>query len=132
MIRRHGQPDGFWGQYSTQIYQNVPASGTSNIVQLGQGTDQFVAYINVNGPTTITVQVAPAGALTSDGSDPNYPPPASAFMNLYWNATPINVTFTAPTGGTAALIVPDFAPGWVRLTTTNAVGAICGWEVSTP
>ena len=125
MIRRHGEPDGFWGSGTTK--EATGASQASRAVQLGQAVDQFVFYVAVDAATTVTVQVAHSGEPTIDGTGPQ-PPAASSYMNLYWLDKPISVTFSG--AGSTALIVPDFTPGWVRLVSSNNVNCLAGWEVS--
>lgn len=127
MIRRHGQVDGFWGQDG--VAEETGASGTSRPVQLGQAVDQFVFYVDVSGATVITVEVAHSGEPAADGTGPEAPADAD-YKALYWMDKAINFTFTG--SGSAAIIVPDFTPGWVRLKSSNDVSCLAGWEVSAP
>jgi len=127
MIRRHGQPDGFWGSGTTA--EATGASKPSRAVQLGQATEQFVFYVKVDGATTITVQVAHSGEPDSDGEGVGGRAPAdSAYQNLYWTDKPITFIFSG--SGSSATIIPAFTPGWVRLLSSNNINCVAGWEVS--
>lgn len=125
MIRRHGQPDGFWGVGTTQ--EVTGAGGASRAVQLGQAVSQFIVYLDVSDATVITIQAAHSGEPDVDGTGPQLPE-SSTYKNLYWKADPMTITFTG--SGSRAVIVPDFTPGWVRLTSSNSVSCLAGWEVS--
>lgn len=125
MIRRHGQPDGFWGDGTTK--EATGANQASRAVQLGQAVDQFIFYVTVDAATTITVQVAHSGEPDVDGTGPQAPA-SSSYMNLYWIDKPITMTFGG--AGSTSMIVPDFASGWVRLVSSNNVNCLAGWEVS--
>lgn len=135
-VRRHGNSFGFWGLTATTS-ENTGTPGASvnqasRPVYIGQAADQVAIYGSVSGPTVFTVQVAPSLPLSVDGVDQNDEDdvPASWYTLYYHNqASAVTLTFTA--SGTAALILPDFAPGWLRLVSSVNVGAIAGWEVST-
>ena len=125
MIRRHGQPDGFWGSGTTKELTGV--NGASRAVALGQATEQFVFYVAVDGATTIKVQVAHSGEPSADGTGPQ-PPASSAYQDLYWVTTQVQFTFSG--AGAIASTIPGFAPGYVRLVSSNSVNCLAGWEVS--
>ena len=126
MIRRHGQPDGFWGVGTTQ--EITGADGASRAVQLGQAVSQFIVYIDVSADTEITIQAAHSGQPDIDGTG-QQPPDPSTYKNLYWKDDEMTIKFDA-SHRSKAVIIPDFTPGWVRLISSKSVSCLAGWEVS--
>lgn len=119
-LRRSGNPTSLWNNVA------VSANGTSNAVELARSADQIAIYITVSGATTVSLETAHSGAVTSEGvlSDTA----TSDWGQLYYIDTPLQIQFTA--AGSVSWIVPDFEPGWIRLRSSNAVTITAGHEVT--
>src|SRR5690348_9092143 len=122
MPRRVGSPNKFWNN------QAVLANGVSSAVILPRGSEQVVINITVSAATTVSLEVAHHGTLTPEGNEPDESNPPSTFYQLYYIDTPVQVVFTI--AGSAALIVPDFEPEWIRLRSSGAATITAGYEVT--
>lgn len=117
-IRRVGDKNAFWDAATTG------AAGVSTAVEVARGLEQFAVYVTVSGATTITVQVAHHGDVTSEGLEPEGN--VGVWHDLYYLDTAISTVFAA--AGSRVLMIPDFAPAWVRLKSSASVTATAGWE----
>lgn len=123
-LRRSGSPTSFWNNAA------VSAGGASNKVILPRGGEQLCIFISVDAATTVSLESAHHGALTSEGNEANAgtPPDNANFHLLYYINTPIQIEFTA--AGKAAIVVPDFEPSWIRLTSSGAATITAGHEIT--
>jgi hypothetical protein len=98
-------------------------------------------YVIANGAFTAKVQIAHSGALAADGTSPDAGPAGSSgslatapydqwFDLFYAGATQMQIALAG--AGNAALIIPDFSPGWIRLVATvgTAVAVTAGYETA--
>jgi len=119
-MRSSGSPTAFWNNVA------AGAGATSTAVELMRSTGQIALYITTNGATTITVECAHSGALNSDGTvndtnASNWGPVVLITDAIQW---------VANGAGRVVLLIPDFAPRWIRLKTSNAVTLTAGYEVT--
>lgn len=123
-LRRVGSPTSLWNNVA------VGVGGVSNPVLLPREGAQVCVFISVSAATTVSLQVAHHGALTAEGNEANAgtPPDTNSFYTLYYIDTPIQVAFTV--AGKAAIIVPDFEPGWIRLSSSAAATITAGHEIT--
>jgi hypothetical protein len=133
--RRYGQIVGFWGTISSvtglPVREAVLAGGHSRAVYLDTAIDIGLGVLlDVSAATTITVLAAHSSQLTSSGDEPDRstPPADSLFYPVQWNATSSALTFAG--AGTAYLLIPQFIPGWVKLSSSGAANIIGGYEAS--
>lgn len=121
-LRRSGNPTSLWNNVA------VGANGTSNAVELARSSDQLVIYVTTSGATTITLETAHSGAVSSEGvlSDTA----TTDWGPLYYINTDSPVELVLAGAGSASWIVPDFAPGWIRLRSSAAVTLTAGHEVT--
>jgi hypothetical protein len=98
--RRHGNPTGFWN--------NVAAGAASNstAVEVPRGMENIAIFITTAGATTIQVQCANSGALSSEGILPDGTP--SVWFPLEYLGTAVSKVFAG--AGSACIIIPDFTP----------------------
>jgi len=141
--RRHGSLTAFWN--STSVTAGG-AGGTSSVVEIGRNAGDMVIYAISSGALTAKVQVAHSGALNADGTSPDEGPagitaesvaaaPYDAWFDLYYaGSAAANLMQIVISGGAgnAALIIPDFGPGWIRLLATTAAGVTvtAGYETT--
>lgn len=121
-LRRSGSPTSFWNNVA------VGVAGTSNPVELARDADQLAIYATVSGATTLVLEVAHSGAVTAEGNLSNTV--VANWGPLYYINSSDAVQLVLAGAGSAALIVPDFAPGWVRLRSTAAATITAGHEVT--
>jgi hypothetical protein len=121
-VRRVGSPNKLWNNTA------VGVGGTSTPVLLPRGSEQIVFYITVGGATTVSVEVAHHGSLAANGEEPDQSNPPATFFPISYINTVCNVVFAG--AGSAALLIPDFEPAWIRLRSTAATTITAGYEVS--
>jgi hypothetical protein len=122
MARRVGSLNKLWNN------QAVLLNGVSNAVNLPRGVEQVSIFITVSAATTVSLEVAHHGSLTSEGNEPDESSPPSTWFQFYYIDTPVQVAFTTP--GSAVLNVPDFEPEWIRLRSSAAATITAGYEVT--
>ncbi len=116
--RLRGDKDQFWNNIA------VLANGTSNAVDLGRGIEHIVLFVTASAATTISVQVAHTGDITSQGILPDDAP--STWFDLFRSDTGTAVSF-AVGPGSRALIVNDLAVMHMRLLSSAAATITAGW-----
>lgn len=123
-LRRVGSPTSLWNNVA------VLAGGASNVINLPREGAQICIFVSVSAATTVALEVAHHGALTSEGNEPDagVPPASSAFHPCYYINTPVEIAFTG--AGKAAIIIPDFEPDWIRLTSSGAATITAGHEIT--
>jgi hypothetical protein len=119
-LRLSGDKNAFWDNAA------VGAGGTSAAIELPRGGEQFTIYVAASAATTITVQVAHSGDLSTEGilSDPN----AGTWHNLNYVNTPVTLAMAG--SDAKAMQIPDFNSRWVRLSSSGAATITAGWELS--
>jgi hypothetical protein len=122
VYRRSGSPDSLWKNAT------VGVNGKSTAVLLSRATDQLAVYITVSAATTVTLEVAHHGALTPEGNEPNQASPPASWFTCYYVNTAVQIAFAS--AGSAAIIVPDFEPAWIRLSSSAAATITAGHEVT--
>ena len=118
MPRRSGDKNAFWDNAS------VGVGGTSTAVELPRGVDNLAIYITVDAATTVSLEVAHSGDITSEGLLPDGN--AGVWFPLYYTNILVQNVFAG--AGSVAILVPDFAAGWVRLKSSAAAVITAGWE----
>jgi hypothetical protein len=144
--RPTGSPTAFWDGATTYNATTNPGGGlavTANAVskssRIPYDVDQVTIYVFANAATTISVEVAHWGTLTSEGDQPDGSTPASStsfYPFYYGGGTPgaltlaLPATVTPTTAGFAAAIeIPDWTAVWLRLRSSGAnVNLTAGWE----
>lgn len=121
-VRRTGSPTSFWNNVA------VGVAGVSNVVEVPRGAEQVAVFVTVSAATTVTVQIAHHGANTSQGSEPDHGVLPTNFFNLYYINTACQIVFAA--AGSIAMIIPDFEPNWIRLSSSAAATITAGHEVT--
>jgi len=121
-VRRTGSPTSFWNAASVGI------GGNSSVVEIPRGAEQIGIYITVSAATTISAQIAHHGVLNPDGTEPDHSTLPTSWFQLYYINTPVQIVFSS--AGSAALIVPDFEPNWIRLSSSAAATITAGHEVT--
>lgn len=119
MSRIRGYSNGFWNNIATG------AGGTSSIVDIGRSASQIVINATVSGATTISVEVAHTGNITSQGVLPEEDD--SVWYPLYYINSAQQSSFVFAGAGSAAWIIPDISFMHVRLRSTANVTATAGW-----
>jgi hypothetical protein len=122
MPRRVGSPNKLWNAAV------VAPGGTSTAVALPRGVEQVLVNITVNAATTVSLEVAHHGALTAEGNEPDQSTPPATFYQLYYIDTAVQIVFAS--AGSAAILVPDFEPAWIRLRSSGAATITAGFEVT--
>jgi hypothetical protein len=117
MARRRGDVNQFWNNAAVGI------GGVSAIVSIGNEVNQVAIFTTVSAATTVKVQVAHSGDMTAEGILPDGTP--VTFFDLFYLNTAVTQVFSA--GGSAAMIIPDFAPQWIRLVSSAAATITAGW-----
>lgn len=121
-IRLRGDKDAFWNNIA------VGVGGISNIVDVGREVEQVGFFVTVSAATTITIQVAHEGDVTSEGILPEGPD--TVWFDLFYtnNAQPVQLVFAA--AGSAMVILPDVAFMHCRLKSSAAATITAGWQGS--
>jgi hypothetical protein len=137
-LRRSGSPTAFWDGATTFNQATnprgglaVPAAGTSQAVLIPRGGESLALFIAVSGATTVTLEAAHHGANTSEGNEPDSknPPATGSFYAVSYLNTPVSAVFAG--AGTSCVLVADFAPGWIRLRSSQGPLTItAGYEVT--
>jgi hypothetical protein len=124
MPRRAGSPTAFWNNAA------VGVNGASSAILMARDFQQISIYVTSSAATTITVEAAHHGALTPEGNEPDASTPPATFGTLFYmnDATPVRLVLAG--AGTQALIVPDFAPAWIRLRSSAAATITAGFELA--
>lgn len=122
MARRTGSTTAFWNSAV------VGANGVSTARMVPRGSEQLAIYVTTSGATTITLQVAHHGDLTAAGNEPDESSPPATWFNVSYLNTPLTLTFAG--AGSAAMIVPDFEPAWIRLLSSAAATITAGYEIT--
>lgn len=122
MPRRSGATNKFWNNAAVGI------NGVSTAAILPRGSEQIAIYVTVSAATTISVEVAHHGNLTADGQEPDQSSPPANFFQLYYIDSPVQIVFAS--AGSAAIIIPDFEPEWVRLRSSAAATITAGYEIT--
>lgn len=119
--RLRGDVNQFWNNDA------VGVNGTSAVVDIGRSVENVLIFVTTNAATTINVQVAHTGDITSQGVLPDGTP--ATFFNLYRGdaagGIPVSLTFAG--AGSQALVVPDLAVMHLRLLSTAAATITAGW-----
>lgn len=117
--RLRGDKNQFWDAAAVGI------SGTSAIVDIGRSVDQITIFVTTNAATTVTVEVAHTGDVSSQGVLPEEDD--SVWFPLYYvgGASILGLTFAG--AGNGALIIPDIAVMHVRLRSSAAATITAGW-----
>jgi hypothetical protein len=88
---------------------------------------QLIIYVTSSGSTTVSVEVAHSGNLTSEGILPEGTP--GTWHALTYTGITMSIAFAG--AGSTALMIPDVPFGLVRLSNlTGAVNLTAGWESS--
>ena len=95
---------------------------------MSRSIEHLVVYVTTSAATTITLEVAPHSQLTSEGVWPEGATGSTWFqlVNNAVTASPVQHVFAG--AGSAAILVPDFAPGMLRLKTSGAATITAGYE----
>lgn len=117
---RHGSPTAFWNNVA------AGANATSSEVVISRGVENLVLYVTGNGATTITVEAAHGGAVTTQGILPEGV--ATAWGPLFYLNDAVTITLAG--AGTVVKILPDFVGGLLRLRTSAAVTLTAGLEMA--
>jgi hypothetical protein len=118
--RRSGDKNALWDNAVTG------AGGFSNPVEIARGAEALAIYITVNGATTVKLQAAHSGDISSEGVMPDT-------ADTVWHdviCTNVAASYVFAGAGSVALIIPDFVPGWIRLASSNSVTATAGYETT--
>ncbi len=118
--RRSGDKNALWDNAVTG------AGGFSNPVEVARGAEALAIYITVSGATTVKLQAAHSNDVTAEGVSPDAPDTVWHDV-VYTNVACSNVFSGA---GSVALIIPDFVPGWIRLSSSASVTATAGYETT--
>lgn len=119
-MARAGDKNAFWDNAA------VLANGNSSSVELSRSADNLAIWITVSGATTISLQAAHRGDMTSEGVHPDAN--AANWAQVYYLSDPIQVIFSG--AGSAVLLVPDFVPQYIRLNSSGATTITAGWETT--
>lgn len=120
MPRRAGDINAFWDNVA------VGAGGTSNVVELPRGIDHLALWITVSGATTVSLEAAHSGEVTSEGILPDTN--AANWAQIVYTNVPVQHIFAG--AGSICLMIPDFEPAYIRLKSTSAVTITAGWEAA--
>ena len=115
-MSRYGDRNSFWDNAA------AGANSVSNAVELSRSSENLAIYVTVGGATTITVEAAHPGDVTNEGILADGA--AGDWGQVVYNVDPIQFVFAG--AGSRVLLVPDFAPSWVRLRTSAAVTITAG------
>jgi hypothetical protein len=122
MARRTGSITSFWNNAV------VGVAGTSTARMVPRGSEQLAIFVTTSAATTITLQAAHHGDLTAAGNEPDESSPPTTWFNLSYLNTPLTMTFAS--AGSAAMIIPDFEPAWIRLLSSAAATITAGYEIT--
>jgi hypothetical protein len=113
---------------ATALWNNVAAGANtfSNPVEVMRGAENLTIFVSASAATTVSVQVAHSSELSSEGVSPDSS--NVDWMDAYYLNTPVQLVLAG--AAKAALLVPDFGPGWIRLKTSAAVTLTAGYEAS--
>jgi hypothetical protein len=119
--RRSGRATAFWNG------EAAGANSFSAAVELMRGAENLTIFVSASAATTVSLQVAHSSDTSAEGilkDDSN-----ADWMDVYYLNTPVQLVLAG--AGKAALLVPDFGPGWVRLKTSGAATLTAGYEAAT-
>jgi hypothetical protein len=118
MARRVGDKNQFWNNVA------VGSNATSATVRLPHSVGTLALFLTTNGATTIKLQAAHPGDLSSSGNEPDTAD--TVWHDAYLlGAGQIQHVFAG--AGSAVLVVPDAAFVHVRLHNLTAATITAGW-----
>lgn len=120
--RRSGRATALWNNAS------AGANSFSNAVELQRGAENLTLFVSASAATTVSLQVAHSSEVTSEGVNPDASD--ANWMDAFYVNTASAIQLVFAGSGKAALLVPDFGPGWIRLKTSAAVTLTAGYETS--
>jgi hypothetical protein len=136
-LRRTGSPTAFWDGATTFNQATNPrggsavsAAGTSQAVLIPRGGESLALFISVSGASTVSLEAAHHGANTAEGNEPDSknPPATGLFYPVSYIGTAVSAVFAG--AATICILVPDFAPGWIRLRSSQGpINITAGYEV---
>lgn len=118
-MRLRGDKNQFWNNVVTG------AAGKSSVADIGRSTDQITIFATVSAATTISLEIAHMGDISSEGVLPEEDD--SIWFPLSYINSGSNTSFVFAAAGSAAWIIPDISFMHVRLSSTNSVTATAGW-----
>lgn len=119
MSRLRGDKNQFWNAAA------VGSGGKSAVVDIGRSTDQITIFVQAGAATTITVEVAHMGDITSEGVLPEEDDSVWYPLSYIASTQPVQYVFAG--AGNAAFIIPDIVFMHVRLSSSAAVTLTAGW-----
>jgi hypothetical protein len=123
-----------------QFWDAVAAGGGSfsSVVDIGRSIDNVLIFMTTGAATTITVQVAHEGDVTSEGLLPDQPSTDTyTWFDLYradvtdptTAAGVVKITFAG--AGSGALLINDLSAAMhLRLKTSGAATITAGWQAA--
>lgn len=118
-IRRAGNKTALWNAAVTGV------AGKSNVIELPRFGEVLALYITVNGATTVSLEAGSSADVNADGTLADTTP--SSFFPVFYLATAVQNVFAG--SGSACILVPDFVPAFIRLSSSASVTATAGWEM---
>jgi hypothetical protein len=120
MTRIRGDKNQFWNAAA------VGVGGKSAVVDIGRSTDQITIFATVSGATTLSVEIAHMGDITSEGILPEEDD--SIWFPLSYVNSGTNTSLVFAGAGNGAWIIPDIAFMHCRLSSSAAATITAGWQ----